>query len=97
MHSHGHILDWSIYCQSDDLLQSTIVSHLLTSDRISVICTLHFKVPEDPPVFKSTHNLKAIDHEAFKEEMESFVSQSPPLTQLTEFLKSLLDKYAPIT
>ena len=46
---------------------------------------------------KSTCNLKAIDHEAFKEEMESFVSQLPPLTQLTEFLKSLLDKYAPVT
>ena len=26
-----------------------------------------------------------------------FVSQSPPLTHLTEFLKSLLDKYAPVT
>ena len=96
-HSHGHIHDWIIHRQSDNLLQSTIVSHLLTSDHISVTCTLRFKVPKDPPVFKSTRNLKATDREAFKEEMERFVSQSPPLTQLTEFLKPLLDKYAPVT
>jgi len=96
-HSHGHIHDWIIHRQSDNLLQSTTVSHLLTSDHISVTCTLRFKLPKDPPVIKSTRNLKAIDGEAFKEEMERFVSQSLPLTQLTEFLKSLLDKYASVT
>ena len=95
--SHGHILDWIIHRQSDDLLQSTIVSHLLTSDHISVTCTLRFKIPKDPPVYKSTRKLKAINREAFKEEMERVVSQSPALTQLTEFLKFLLDKYAPVT
>ena len=95
--SHGHILDWIIHRQSDDLLQSTIVSHLLTTDHISVTCTLRFKIPKDPPVYKSTRNLKTVDREAIKEEMESFVSQSPPLTQLAEFFKFLLDKYAPVT
>ena len=32
---------------------------------------------------RSTRNLKAINREAFKEEMERVVSQSPALTQLT--------------
>ena len=44
-HSHGHILDWIIHHQSDDLLQLTIVSHLLMSDYISVTALQSSKRP----------------------------------------------------
>ena len=59
-HSHGHILNWIIHRQTDGLLQSTTVSHLLTSYHTFAMCTLHFKVPKDPSVYKSTRNLKPL-------------------------------------
>lgn len=59
------------YIISDDLLQSVSVSHLFTSNHSSIVCCLHFKVPREPPVYKSTCNLKTIDNEALKKDFEN--------------------------
>ena len=94
--SHGHILDWIIHRQSDDLLQSTSFSLV---DVIPYLCHVHtaFQIPKYPPVYKSTRNLKPLILRHSKKRWTSLFHKSPPLTQLTEFLRSALGKYAPVT
>ena len=41
--------------------------------------------------------LESTGHEALKMEIKNFVSKSPVVTELSEFLKSLLDRHAPVT
>ena len=48
-HRCGHILDWILHRHGDDILQTTHISHQLTSDHFTIICDLDLFVPGPPP------------------------------------------------
>ena len=96
--SHGHFLDWIIHRQSDDLLQSTIVSHLLTSDHISVTCTLRFKGPKDPPCTSQHTTWKPLTvRHSKKTRRNLFHNRHHWLISLSFWSLCRLDNYAPVT
>ena len=96
--SRGHILDWMTHRQSEDLQSASVtVSPADVRPQLHQVQSTFFKVSEEPPVYKSTRNLKAIDRQAFKEEIENFISKSPQADERNEFLASSLDKHGPVS
>ena len=94
----GHILDWIMFRPLDRILQSTAVTHALTSDHFCVVCDLNVTVPSALAVFREGRNLRRLDLVAFKEDLRSAVSPSscPTVEQLNTTLHSVLDKHAPV-
>ena len=64
-HKSGHITDWVLQRQSDPLLHSASVESLLTSDHMSIVCTMNVFKPKCPPTVMFCLKLKAMDTDGF--------------------------------
>ena len=61
-HRCGYILDWILHRRKDEILQTTHVSHQLTSDHFTIVCDLDLVVPSPPPTFTFRRKLTSIDN-----------------------------------
>ena len=98
-HRCGHIIDWVLYRESDQLVRSCLVAQALSSDHLPVVCRLNVASPQRQLVFRELRNIKAINRNALKRDVAAVVHTQPELTarQLNDELRSLLDKHAPAT
>ena len=94
VHGYGHILDWILHRRDDDILQTTHVSHQLTSDHFTMVCDLDLFVQSPPPTFTCKRKLSSIKHFDIKQYLDSAVMITA--AQLDSVLRSLLDKHAPM-
>ena len=65
IHKSGHVIDWVLQRQSDPLSHSVSVESVLTSDYMSIVCTMNVSKPKCPPTVMFRRKLKAIDTDAF--------------------------------
>ena len=94
----GNIVDWVLYKESDDLLISCELNHLLSSDHAAVICQMNLDRPPRLPIFKKIREIKNINTPAFKADVKAVVDQhGPNITAdiLDAGLRNILDKHAP--
>ena len=98
-HRCGHILDWILHRRDDEILQTTHVSHELTSDHFTIVCDLDLLVPRQPPSFICKRNLRSVDNCSLVQDIKQCLDPSMTFTakQLDSILHSLLDKHTPIT
>ena len=98
-HRCGHIIDWVLYRESEQLVRSCLVAHALSSDHLPVVCRLNIANPQRQLIFRELRNIKAINRNALKRDVAAMVHTQPELTarQLNDELRSLLDKHAPAT
>ena len=68
-HTHGHILDWIIYCPDDKILVASSISNELTSDRFALLCSLDLGIPNPPFIKSSFCNIKCIDRHQLASEI----------------------------
>ena len=92
----GHILDWILSRQTDNILSSTVISHDLMSDHNSIICELsNFEINNRCPL-QSFRNIKGIDREKFRVDLNSSLSSScDTIDDFNNILRSLIDIHAP--
>ena len=97
-HRCGHILDWILHRHDDEILQTTHVSHQLTSDHFIIVCDLDLFVPSPPPTFTCKRKLSSIDNCILMQDIKQFLDSTVMFTaaQLDSVLRSLLDKHAPM-
>jgi hypothetical protein len=93
----GHILDWVMCREDDDVLKSTTVTHKLKSDHFTIMLQFGVSVPTMTPTYKEVRNLRAIDRLSFKEDVKQSVPSPVSADDLNNILKTALDKHAPIS
>ena len=98
-HKSGHITDWVLQRKSDPLLHSASVESLLTSDHMSIVCTMNVFKPKCPPTVMFCCKLKAIDTDAFHTDLSQILTYHPDMTvtELDAHITSFLNKHAPVT
>jgi exonuclease III len=98
-HRSGHIIDWVLHRESDQLVQSTCVSLDLSSDHYTVMCELNVTKPKCAPAATVRRNIRAIDRNKFRSDIKRVLSEHPDLTVsfFNSELRALLDKHAPAT
>ena len=94
-----HILDWILHRRDDEILQTTHVSHELTSDHFIIIFDFDLLVPKQPPLFICKRNLCSVNNCSLVQDIKQCLNLSMTFTaeQLDSILRSLLDKHAPLT
>ena len=94
-HKCGHILDWILYRRDDEILQTTHVSHELTSDHFTILCDIDLLVPRQPPLFICKRNLRSVDNCSLVQNIKQCLDPSRTFTveQLHSMLRSLVDKH----
>ena len=99
IHRCGHILDWILHRRDYEIIQTTHVSHELTSDHFTIICGLDLLAWRQPPSFISKRNLCSVDNCSLVQDIKQCLDPSVMFTaeQLDSILRLLLDKHAPIT
>ena len=97
-HICGHILNWILHRRNDDILQTTHVSHQLTSDHFIIVCDLDLFVPSPPPTFICKRKLTSINNCILMQDIKQCLDSAVMFTavQLDSVLPSLLDKHAPV-
>ena len=98
-HRCGHILGWILHRHDDDILQTTHVSHQLTSDHFTIVCDLDLFVPNLPPTFICKRKLNSIDNCILMQAIKQCLDSTLMFTaaKLDSVLRSLLDKHAPVS
>ena len=94
----GHIIDWVVYRDDDQLVDCCTVSHKLSSDHAAVLTTLHVVPPQDPPIYRTVRDINAIDRGAFKADIQTMLQglgAELSAQHLDDGLRALLDKHAP--
>ena len=78
-HTHDHILDLIITCQSDDFVAQEPPSESFISDHAAVICSLRTPRPVVKRIHSEYRKLKSIDSDLFAEDIRNpFVYINPP-------------------
>ena len=97
IHRQGHALDWVIIRPDEGIHQSTQLSNGLESDHCCVLVQFDVSVSCPPPVHPLVHNIRGIDHVAFKRDLEAELCSlmDPSADQYNATLRSVLDKHAP--
>ena len=98
-HKSGYIIDWILFRESDDLVETTTVSHDLTFDHYAVLSDLNVSKPSCPPVGTVRRNSRGIDRAALRPDITRALSDHPDLNVATYYtkLRALLDTYTPAT
>ena len=98
MHRCGHISHWILHRCDDDILQTTHVSHQLTSNHFTIICDLDLFVPSPLLKFICKRKLPLIDNCILMQDIKQCLDSAVIFTaaQLDSVLRSLLDKHAPV-
>ena len=98
-HCHGHILDWIVTRPSDNLISCLVASDQLVSDHSAVCFTVNIDRPVKRRKLVTRRKLRAIDTDAFGEEVALLLAEcdpsSDPATFFTLSLRQLLDRHAP--
>ena len=97
-HNRGHIIDWVLHRPDDCLVKSAIVTEELSSDHFCVICELGVIAPPPPTKFRDLRNLRAMNRDAFRQDLSVAVSPDlcPTLDKLNSTLLSVLDLHPPV-
>ena len=95
-HTRGHIVDWVVYREEDDLLKLTSVDHNLSSDHFCVSCSLNLSKPPIPRANRQVRRLASLDMAAFKISLQAGMPSEPTADELFHVLRSTLDKHAPV-
>ncbi|XP_076449509.1 uncharacterized protein LOC143285944 [Babylonia areolata] len=96
----GHILDWVLHREADQLIHSCRVNHMVSSDHAAVLCRLKVSRPKRKPVYRTVRDIKAIDRDSFKADVQDMLDDLGPdlsAQQLDDGLRGLLDRHAPAT
>ncbi|XP_076441126.1 uncharacterized protein LOC143280376 [Babylonia areolata] len=96
----GHILDWVLHREADQLIHSCRVNHMVSSDHAAVLCRLKVSRPKRQPVYRTVRDIKAIDRDSFKADVQDMLDDLGPdlsAQQLDDGLRGLLDRHAPAT
>ena len=95
----GPVIDWVLQRQSDPLLHSVSVESVLTSDHVSIVCTMNVPRPKCPPTVMFSRKLRAMDADAFHADLSTILTDHPDMivTKHNAHITSLLDKHAPVT
>ena len=99
-HKHGHTLDLVIVRPTDAVHKSTEVTRALESDHYSVVVTFDIDPPSPPPVYRNIRMIRAIDRDAFRDDVQAALSGTEqPCTadQFNAALRGALDSHAPLT
>ena len=97
----GHIIDWLIACESDNLVSSVSVTDQLESDHKAVLACLNLSKPLRNSRLVTRRKLKTINKNKFGSDAAqrlSFIpSSSDPASHYNSTLRQLLDEHAPAT
>ena len=80
IYKSGHVVDWVLERKSDPLLNSIRVESVLTSDYMSIVCTMNVSKPKCPPTVMFRRKLKAIDTDAFHTDLSQIWIDQPDMT-----------------
>ena len=97
-HSKGHIIDWVMGRQDDDLILSTFVTEELSSDHFTVISDLNIDHPKSQKQFSERRKISSINRDAFRHDLSTTISpvSCPTAETFDATLLAALDKHAPI-
>ena len=96
-HKFGHTL-YIAMLRTDDIVCSTIVTQLLSSDHYCVVCDLSATKPANHAELKQSRNLRSINFTIFKADICQLISPTlyPSLKMLDDSLRLILEKLAPL-
>jgi len=60
-HKKGHILDWVIFRESDNVLLNSTISQDLSSDHFTVVSHLDVEIPKPCPMFRNIYQKSEIN------------------------------------
>ena len=69
--TRGHIFDWIIHSEDDNILQSSSVTQELTSDHHCLINQLDLSVPDLLSTLVTIRNCKSVDRFQLKQDINS--------------------------
>ena len=97
-HSKGHILDWVMFRDTDNIVKSTEVSNQLVSDHHCVTVDINITPPPVSSKFIETRKIRGMDKEAFGRDLSALPPEcSHSVDALDSALTACLDKHAPVT
>ena len=81
-HKHGHVLDWVLHREDDDILQSTAIDHSHTSDHNCILIRLNScsQPRRQLCACVETRNIASIDLAAFEADLNSGLQPSSSIT-----------------
>ena len=79
-HKSGHKTGWILQRQSDPLLHSVSVESVLTSDHMSIVCTMNVSKPKCPPTVTVRRKLKAVNTNAFHTDLPQSLTHHTDMT-----------------
>ena len=101
-HANGHTLDLVISNAMDHFVNDVKTTDPVISDHLAVHSTLHLEKPRFVKKVVSSRNLRRIDMNSFRSDIESSVLLQHQddlhvvVNNYDEVLRSLLDKHAPV-
>ena len=99
-HRCGHTLDLVIVRPLDAIHRSTEVTKALKSDRFCVVVAFDINLSPLSPVYCNTRNIRGIDRDAFRGDVQAELSGTGQLCTANQFnaaLRGVLDQHAPLT
>ena len=96
-HKAGHIIDWVISKQNDNIAKNTSIVYDLISDHYCIKCELSVPMIKTHPAYKELRNIKGINRTNFRHDLDLRLSMYPceSIDELNDIFQSLLDKHAP--
>ena len=96
-HKCGHIIDWVVVRSDDDIHRKSTVTDLLESDHYCIIFYFNVSVFNSSNLYRTVRNMANIDRPSFIAELSSVseFSSVEKAYQYCDFLRTVLDKYAP--
>ena len=97
-HKFGHTLDIVMLRPNDDIVCSTNVTQLLSSDHYCVVCDLSVIKPVNHDELKQSRKLRGINLTTHKADICQIISPTlwPTFEMLDDNLRLILDKHAPL-
>ena len=72
IYKSGHVVDWVLERKSDPLLNSIRVESVLTSDHMSIVCTMNVSKPKCPPTVMFRRKLNSFTHTLFTQTFHKY-------------------------
>ena len=97
-HKCGHIIDWVVVRPDDDIHEKSTVTDSLESDHYCIKSYINISVSKFSTLYSTDRNMANIDCPSFIAELScvSEFSSVEKVNQFCDFLRTILDKHAPL-